>query len=52
MALVRENGNVIDYEIPISGDLKNPVFHLRDALFDLLENIFYQTGEYSLQDEN
>lgn len=40
MALVRENGNVIDYEIPISGDLKNPVFHLRDALFDLLENIF------------
>ncbi|MBK9401382.1 MAG: DUF748 domain-containing protein [Bacteroidetes bacterium] len=40
MALVRENGNVIDYEIPISGDLKNPFFHLRDALFDLLENIF------------
>jgi len=40
MAFVRERGNVIDYEIPITGDLKNPKFHLKDVLLDLLANIF------------
>ena len=40
MAFVREGGNVIDYEIPITGNLKNPEFNLKDVFFDLLENIF------------
>ncbi len=40
MALIREKGNVIDYDIPITGDLKNPKFHLVDAIFDLVQNIF------------
>lgn len=40
MALVRERGNVIDYEIPITGDLKDPKFRIRDVLLDLLTNIF------------
>jgi hypothetical protein len=40
MALVRENGNVIDYEIPIKGDLKNPKFNLGDVFSDLFKNIF------------
>jgi len=40
MALIRERGNVIDYEIPITGSLKNPKFHLHDVLVDLIENIF------------
>ena len=40
MAFVRERGNVIDYEIPISGNLKNPRFHLRDVVMDLFKNIF------------
>jgi hypothetical protein len=39
MSLIREKGNVIDYEIPITGDLKNPKFHLHDVLMDLLTNI-------------
>jgi hypothetical protein len=39
MAFIRERGNVIDYEIPISGDLKNPKFHLRDVIIDVLGNI-------------
>ena len=39
MAFVRERGNVIDYEIPITGNLHNPKFHLKDVIFDLLENI-------------
>ncbi len=40
MTLVRNYGNVIDYEIPISGNLKNPKFHLREVIFDILQNIF------------
>jgi len=40
MAFVRERGNVIDYEIPIRGNLKDPKFHLRDVILDLLRNIF------------
>lgn len=40
MAFVREKGNVIDYEIPISGNLADPKFHLHDVIFDILENIF------------
>ncbi|MDQ3190867.1 MAG: DUF748 domain-containing protein [Bacteroidota bacterium] len=40
LAFVRDEGNVIDYEIPINGDLKNPKFKLTDVFMDLLENIF------------
>jgi len=40
MFFVRERGNVIDYEIPITGDLKDPKFHLKDAIIDVIENIF------------
>ena len=39
-AFIRERGNVIDYEIPIKGDLKNPKFKIKDVLLDLLENVF------------
>ncbi len=38
MAFVRERSEVIDYEIPITGDLKNPKFHLKDVIVDLLKN--------------
>ena len=40
MTFIRERGNVIDYEIPITGDLKNPEFHLKNVFFDLFKNIF------------
>ena len=40
MAFVRERGNVIDYQVPISGNLRDPKFHLRDVIFDVLKNIF------------
>ena len=40
MSFVREYGNVIDYEIPITGSLKNPKFHLHDVIMDVLGNIF------------
>lgn len=39
-SFVREYGNVIDYEIPITGSLKNPTFHVKDVIFDMLGNIF------------
>jgi hypothetical protein len=40
LSLILESGNVIDYEIPITGNLKDPKFHLSDILFDFLGNIF------------
>ena len=42
MAFIREKGNIIDYEIPITGNFKNPQFHLKDVILDLLRNIFVQ----------
>ena len=53
-SFVRESGNVLDYEIPISGNLKNPNFHIRDVLFDLLKNIFIKpvTTPYRLEVRN
>ncbi len=35
-----KKGNVIDYEIPITGNLKDPKFHLHDIIFDIFKNIF------------
>lgn len=54
MYLVRERGNVIDYDIPITGTLKNPKFHLHDVVFDILKNIFVKpvTTPYRMQVRN
>jgi len=54
MAFVRERGNVVDYEIPISGDLKDPKFHLRDVVFDVVSNIFVKpaTSPYRFEVKN
>jgi len=40
MALVRERGNVIDFEVPIKGNLRDPNVKIRDIVLDILENIF------------
>ncbi|MDB5228113.1 MAG: hypothetical protein JWN78_2306, partial [Bacteroidota bacterium] len=54
MAFVRERGNVIDYHIPVTGDLKNPKIHFKDIIFDLLKNIFVKppTTPYSFTVKN
>ncbi|MBC7861812.1 MAG: DUF748 domain-containing protein, partial [Bacteroidia bacterium] len=54
MAFVRERGNVIDYEIPITGNLKNPKFNLCDVIVDVLKNIFIKppTTPYRLEVKN
>jgi hypothetical protein len=51
MSLVRERGGIINYKIPITGNLKNPKFHLRDVIADLFENIFIKppTLPYGLE---
>jgi len=51
MAFIKERGNVIDYEIPITGDLKNPKFHFKDVILDLIDNIFVKppTTPYRLE---
>jgi Domain of Unknown Function (DUF748) len=51
---IRERGNFIDYNIPITGNLKNPRFHLRDVIFDILGNIFIKpaTIPYQLEVKN
>jgi hypothetical protein len=51
MSFVRERGNVINYQIPVTGNLKNPKFHLRDVITDLLSNVFIKppTISYGLE---
>jgi hypothetical protein len=54
LTFLREKGNVIDYEIPITGNLKDPKFHLHYIFFDLLRNIFIKppATPYRLQVKN
>ncbi|MES2681405.1 MAG: DUF748 domain-containing protein [Bacteroidota bacterium] len=54
MFFVRDRGNVIDYEVPINGDLKDPKFKLRDVILDVLTNIFVKpvTVPYRTQVRN
>jgi len=54
MSFIRERGNVIDYEIPITGSLKDPKFHWIDVIFDLLGNIFVKpaTIPYNVEVKN
>ena len=53
-AILRERGNVIDYEIPIKGDLNNPKFNFWDPVLDVLGNIFIKppTLPYGLHVRN
>jgi len=54
MFFVRERGNVIDYEIPITGSLKNPNFNFKDAIIDAIKNIFIKpaTTPYRFEVKN
>jgi hypothetical protein len=51
MFFARERGNAIDYHVPITGNLKDPKFHLRDIIFDVITNIFVKpaTTPYSYE---
>jgi hypothetical protein len=54
MFFIRERGNVVDYKIPVTGNLKNPSFHLSDVIFDILGNIFIKpaTIPYGMEVKN
>ncbi len=54
MFFVRDRGNIIDYEIPITGNLNKPDFIYKDAIFDALKNIFVKpaTTSYRTQVKN
>ena len=51
MSFIRERGNVIDYDIPISGSLKNPKFHFGDVIWDLIKNIFVKPATTAYRQE-
>lgn len=40
LSFLKSKGNVIDYDVPITGDLKNPSFNIWDIIGDVLTNIF------------
>ncbi|HLP51491.1 MAG TPA: DUF748 domain-containing protein [Chitinophagales bacterium] len=40
MSIAREAGQVIDYEIPVKGNLRRPEFDLKYVILDVVRNIF------------
>jgi hypothetical protein len=54
MAFVRERGSVIDYQIPVKGNLKDPAFKPGDIITDILRNILVKppTTPYRLEVKN
>lgn len=54
MFFIREKGNVIDYQIPINGDLKDPSFNWRDVITDIIKNILVKplTTPYRMEVKN
>lgn len=40
LSIVRAPSNAIDFDIPIRGNLKNPKFVVKDAIMDVLTNLF------------
>lgn len=51
MFFMREKGNIIDYEIPITGNLNKPDFIYKDAIFDALKNVFVKPATASYRTE-
>lgn len=49
MFFVRERGNAIDYQIPVTGNLKDPRVNFKDVIWDIVTNIFVKpaTTPYS-----
>jgi len=54
MFFVRDHGNVIDYKIPITGNLNNPTFHIYNIIINTLKNIFVKpaTTSYRIEVKN
>jgi len=40
MSLIREGGNIIDYDIPITGNINDPNFHIGHQILVVIGNLF------------
>jgi hypothetical protein len=40
LSILKEPGNIIDYEVPIQGKITDPKFKVKDVVLDILKNIF------------
>jgi hypothetical protein len=40
MSIIQESGNTVNYDIPVTGRLSDPHFHLRTVLAGIFKNIF------------
>lgn len=40
LSILKEPGNVIDYEVPVQGKITDPKFRVKDVVLDILKNIF------------
>ncbi|MEP7322163.1 MAG: DUF748 domain-containing protein [Saprospiraceae bacterium] len=51
MTFIRDRDNVIDYDIPITGNLNDPTFHFWGVVFGVIKNIFVKppTTPYRIQ---
>ena len=44
MSFILERGNIIDYQIPVTGNMNNPKFHLDEVIKDAIGNIFFKAS--------
>lgn len=49
LAFVRDVNRKIDISLPITGDLKNPSYHLGDAIWQVIENIFVKPPTFPVR---
>ena len=54
LTLFRDWHRTIDFNVPITGNLDNPTYHLRDVILDVLRNIFVKppTLPYAVRVQN
>jgi hypothetical protein len=51
MFFARDNGNAIDYQIPITGRLKDPNFHFSNIIWNVLVNTFVKPATIPYRSE-
>lgn len=50
MAFIRNIDRRIDVNIPITGDLKNPKYHLNDIIWEVIKNIFVKPPTFPFRE--
>ncbi|HTB05381.1 MAG TPA: DUF748 domain-containing protein [Bacteroidia bacterium] len=54
MFFLKDRGNVMDYQIPITGNIKKPNFHYGDVIHNIIKNLFVKpaTTPYRIEVKN